>query len=921
MSSIQGIVKISFCIALLVLAVTLSAAGGSSSGNSTESTSYNITIADAIDGTANVTVDKSNAAVNETVIVTITDIEVGKQFSSINVAGDVVSVLSTEVIAGANYTFQMPAENVTVTVTLEDIPVPVYNVIVEPVVGGTASVTVDKPSAEEYEIVTVTIDNIETGKQFAFVNVTGNSGPVATMEEAPGVSYTFTMPAENVTVNVTLLDIPVKYGIQTEVTGGNAIVTTDPAPEAEKGTNVTITISEIGSGKQFNSIKVKDATNNVIDTKVLYEGLSYTFTMPAQEVTVIVDLKDPTIHVASIVVTGEGSANTVKNGKNLQMSAAISPVDATDASVTWSVEAVTGNATITQSGLLTGTEVGTVIVKAKANDGFGAEGVLEVTVTVKPVIVNGIEVYTAPNKTSYNEGETLDLTGLVVELTKSDSSIEHVEFAYFEVKGIKVSPVQGSELGTEVTQVLITHNASAETATQAINVNAVPVTITNVSIKTAPSKVTYTEGDALDLNGLVITLTRSNSSTEDVAFANFNSKGIVVAPANGIILTTTNTSVTITHTESGETATQTITVNAVPVTVSSINVTAAGYVTTVENGKTLQMTAAVLPTNAIDKTVTWSIINGTGTATITQTGLLTGTAVGTVTVKATSNDGSNIADIYNITVSEAQSATTPTTGGGGGGGGGQSTGEKYENIELKDYSIKYVLRDTETMFEFTKEGNSIVGIGFTARLNGGQTKTVIEMLKSTSTMVNKAAPGTVYKNVNIWVGDGKTTPDLLSDARIMFKVEKAWIAGNGIDPASIRMLRYNSGSWAQLPTSRVSEDETYVYYITQTPGFSAFAISSIGKEEQQVISGSNQQGSPSPSGESAQMSTEDSQTPQAGNAVSPEAKSSGSFTFLLILAGISALGVLGYRYKDQLSQVRTQLGNPDGKRYRRFKRS
>ncbi|AFV23394.1 hypothetical protein Mpsy_1186 [Methanolobus psychrophilus R15] len=569
-SSIQGIVKISFCIALLVLAVTLSAAGGSSSGNSTESTIYNITVADVIDGTANVTVDKLNATVNETVIVTITDIESGKEFVSINVTGNSGPVSLTEIIAGANYTFQMPAEDVNVTVALENIP---------------------------------------------------------------------------------------------------------------------------------------------------------------------------------------------------------------------------------------------------------------------------------------------------------------------------------------------------------------PVTVIGVSIDTAPSKVTYTEGDALDLNGLVITLTRSNSTTENVAFADFISEGITANPANGSILATTNTSVTITHTESGETAIQAITVNAAPVTVSSINVTVAGSVTTVENGKTLQMTAAVLPTNAIDKTVTWSVINGTGTATITQTGLLTGTAVGTVTVKATSNDGSNIAGIYNITVSEAQSTTTPTTGGGGGGGGGQSTGEKYENIELKDYSIKYVLRDTETMFEFTKEGNSIVGLGFTARLNGGQTKTVIEMLKSTSTMVNKAAPGTVYKNVNIWLGDGKTTPDLLSDARIMFKVEKAWIAGNGIDPASIRMLRYNSGSWAQLPTSRISEDETYVYYITQTPGFSAFAISSIGKEEQQVISGSNQQGSPSQSGESAQMSTEDSQTPQAGNAVSPEAKSSGSFTLLLILIGISALGVLGYRYKDQLSQARAQLGNPDGKRYRRFKRS
>jgi PGF-pre-PGF domain-containing protein len=296
------------------------------------------------------------------------------------------------------------------------------------------------------------------------------------------------------------------------------------------------------------------------------------------------------------------------------------------------------------------------------------------------------------------------------------------------------------------------------------------------------------------------------------------------------------------------------------------------------------------------------------------------TTVGTYTVTLTVKNGNGTFSTSKAGYITVTAVTPTTSSGGGGGSGGQSTGEKYENIELKDYSIKYVLRDTETMFEFTKEVNSIVGIGFTARLNGGQTKTVIEMLKSTSTMVNKAAPGTVYKNVNIWVGDGKTTPDLLSDARIMFKVEKDWIAGNSIDPASIRMFRYNSGSWAQLPTSRTGEDDVYVYYIAQTPGFSAFAISSIGKEEQQVVSGSNQQGSPSQSGDSAQMSTEDSQTPEAGNAVSPEAKSSGSFVFLLVLAGISALGVLGYRYKDQLSQVRTQLGNPDGKRYRRVKR-
>jgi PGF-pre-PGF domain-containing protein len=537
------------------------------------------------------------------------------------------------------------------------------------------------------------------------------------------------------------------------------------------------------------------------------------------------------IPVTEITVTGAGDATEVVNGETLQMSASVLPLDATDPSVTWSVTAGTGTATINETGLLTATGDGTVTVKATANDGSAIEGTLVITVTAAPIPVTGITVTGAGDATEVVNGETLQMSASVLPLDATDPSV--------------------------------TWSVVAGTGTATINEAGL---LTGTGDGTVTVKATANDGS--DIEGTLV-----------------------------------------------------VTVTAAPIPVTGITVTGAGDATEVVNGETLQMSASVLPLDATDPSVTWSVVAGTGTATINEAGLLTGTAVGTVTVKATSKDGSNIAGIYNITVSEAQSTTTPTTGGGGGGGGGQSTGEKYENIELKDYSIKYVLRDTETMFEFTKEGNSIVGLGFTARLNGGQTKTVIEMLKGTSTMVNKAAPGTVYKNVNIWVGDGKTTPDLLSDARIMFKVEKAWIAGNSIDPASIRMLRYNSGSWAQLPTSRTGEDETYVYYIAQTPGFSAFAISSIGKEEQQVIPGSNQQGSSSQSGESAQMSTEDSQTPQAGNAVSPEAKSSGSFVFLLILVGISALGVLGYRYKDQLSQVRAQLGNPDGKRYRRFKRS
>jgi uncharacterized protein YjdB len=68
------------------------------------------------------------------------------------------------------------------------------------------------------------------------------------------------------------------------------------------------------------------------------------------------------------------------------------------------------------------------------------------------------------------------------------------------------------------------------------------------------------------------------------------------------------------------------------------------------NGGTYQIVLTVLPANATDKTVTWSITNGTGQATISQTGLVTAQGNGTVTAKATANDGSGISGTLLITI-------------------------------------------------------------------------------------------------------------------------------------------------------------------------------------------------------------------------------------------------------------------------------
>ena len=167
----------------------------------------------------------------------------------------------------------------------------VFNITVNTVVGGTATVTtLPDATCEEAETVTVTISDIEAGKQFSAIDVIAEDlSVISTTEVTAGEEYTFTMPAQNVTVTVTLEDIPVPvYDIIVNVTGGTADVTTDPVDEAEEDATVTVSISNIEDGKQFSAIDVIAEDLSVISTAEVTAGEEYTFTMPAQNVTVTV---------------------------------------------------------------------------------------------------------------------------------------------------------------------------------------------------------------------------------------------------------------------------------------------------------------------------------------------------------------------------------------------------------------------------------------------------------------------------------------------------------------------------------------------------------------------------------------------------------------------------------------------------------
>jgi len=114
--------------------------------------------------------------------------------------------------------------------------------------------------------------------------------------------------------------------------------------------------------------------------------------------------------------------------------------------------------------------------------------------------------------------------------------------------------------------------------------------VSGIAIKTQPTKLTYTHGDALDLTGLAVTLTHDDTTTEDVAAANFTAKNVTANPAAGnnlVYSTHNNKPITITY-GSQTCNTNNLTVNRATPTAADFTIIGTGSFT--YNGSTRPVT-------------------------------------------------------------------------------------------------------------------------------------------------------------------------------------------------------------------------------------------------------------------------------------------------------------------------------------------
>jgi len=154
-------------------------------------------------------------------------------------------------------------------------------------------------------------------------------------------------------------------------------------------------------------------------------------------------------------------------------------------------------------------------------------------------------------------------------------------------------------------------------------------TVTDITIGMQPNILTYTHGDTLDLEGLVVTLIHDDNTTEDVTAANFTAKNITANPANGnnLIYSTHNGQpIKITY-GSLTKNTSNLTVNRATPTAVDFNISGTGTFTYDGNSKTVNITPKSGKTTG---TVT-VYYEGTGSTIYTKS-TTAPSAVGTYTV-------------------------------------------------------------------------------------------------------------------------------------------------------------------------------------------------------------------------------------------------------------------------------------------------
>ncbi len=172
-----------------------------------------------------------------------------------------------------------------------------------------------------------------------------------------------------------------------------------------------------------------------------------------------------------------------------------------------------------------------------------------------------------------------------------------------------------------------------------------------------------------------------------------------------------------------------------------------------------------------------------------------------------------------FSVSDAPSVTSPGLGGGGGGVSSFRGPKISETITISE-----IFPEQFKIFEIGQEDVlKIQGIEIESRSYARNVQIIVKEAALPFAVSAPVAPETGSTYQYLEISKSNIKDEDIKKAKIKFKVEKSWINENSIDEDTVRLNRLQEG-WKKLPTTKLEEDKSFVYYQAETPGFSIFAI-------------------------------------------------------------------------------------------------
>lgn len=290
---------------------------------------YEVKVADANKDTLKITspeadLDKVAEGTSVTVVATPKDGYTLTADGVVVTYGDNQTLKATPDTEKANtYTFAMPAGDATVSAAFEEVKK--YNVTVADTVEN-GTVGVEQKTAAAKDVVTVTVTpntnfKYTDGSLKATYTDGGTKKEINDFKAVDGKenTYTFEMPAADVTVSAEFEAVKVETYSVTINPSDNGTVTADKTADLKAGDTVTLTVTPADNMYTLaqlakNGLVIKDSENTDVPYTTVEEGKTYTFEMPAADVTVAAQFTVVKYGI-EVKVEGEGTVTFTDDGE------------------------------------------------------------------------------------------------------------------------------------------------------------------------------------------------------------------------------------------------------------------------------------------------------------------------------------------------------------------------------------------------------------------------------------------------------------------------------------------------------------------------------------------------------------------------------------------------------------------------------